>query len=102
MDISLSFNITIKGLSDAPALFIASYAMPALIDPSPITAITLRFVPFNILPTAMPKPAEIEVDEWPAPNGSNSDSARLVKPDNPPFCRKLVMRSRRPVKILCG
>ena len=43
-----------------------------------------------------------EVDECAAPNGSNSDSDRLVKPDNPSPCRKLRIRSRRPVKILCG
>ena len=46
--------------------------------------------------------AEIEVEEWPAPNGSNSDSLRLVKPDNPSFCRNVSIRSRRPVRILCG
>ena len=36
--------------------------------------------------TAMPRPAEIEVEEWAAPNGSYSLSARLVKPDRPSFC----------------
>jgi hypothetical protein len=32
----------------------------------------------------MPSPAEIEVEECAAPNGSYSLSARLVKPDSPP------------------
>jgi 1-deoxy-D-xylulose-5-phosphate synthase len=27
---------------------------------------------------------------------------RLVKPDRPPPCRSVRMRSRRPVRILCG
>ena len=80
----------------------AGMAIPALIEPSPMTAITLRLTPFRALPTAMPKPAEIEVEECPAPKGSNSDSVRLVNPDKPPFCRRLVIRSRRPVRILCG
>ena len=29
-------------------------------------------------------------------------SARLVKPDSPPSVRRVRMRSRRPVRILCG
>ena len=37
----------------------------------------------------MPRPAEIEVEEWPAPNGSYSLSARLVKPDRPPPWRRV-------------
>ena len=36
----------------------------------------------------MPRPAEIEVEECAAPNGSYSLSARLVKPDSPPPWRK--------------
>jgi hypothetical protein len=35
----------------------------------------------------MPSAAEIEVDEWAAPNGSYSLSARLVKPERPPRWR---------------
>ena len=50
----------------------------------------------------MPNPAEMEVELWPAPNGSYSLSDRLVKPDSPPPMRKVRMRSRRPVRILCG
>ncbi len=86
----------------APALFIASYAMPALIAPSPITATTLRGVPCSSDATAMPSPALIEVLLWAAPNGSYSLSARRVKPDSPPPWRRVRMRSRRPVRILCG
>ena len=46
--------------------------------------------------------ANIEVDECPAPNGSYSLSERLVNPESPPPCRNVVIRSRRPVRILCG
>ncbi len=40
----------------------------------------------------MPSPAEIEVEEWAAPNGSYSLSARRVKPDRPPSWRSVRMR----------
>ena len=58
--------------------------MPADIAPSPITAITLRFSPERSRATAMPRPAEIEVEECAAPKQSYSLSARLVKPESPP------------------
>ena len=76
--------------------------MPADIAPSPITAMTLLSLPSRSRATAMPRPAEIEVEECAAPNGSYSLSARLVKPDSPPPWRSVRMRSRRPVRILCG
>ena len=76
--------------------------MPALIAPSPITATTLRGVPCSSEATAMPSPALMLVLEWAAPNGSYSLSLRRVKPDRPPGWRKVRMRSRRPVMILCG
>ncbi len=53
--------------------------------PSPMIAMTLRFVSaFKALATDIPRPAEMEVEEWPAPNGSYTLSERFVKPDNPP------------------
>ena len=58
--------------------------MPADIAPSPITAITLCFSPERSRATAMPRPAEIEVEECAAPKQSYSLSARLVKPESPP------------------
>ncbi|GJE62289.1 hypothetical protein MPOCJGCO_4665 [Methylobacterium trifolii] len=87
--------------------------MPADIEPSPITAIMLRRFGASIplaraaaacrsRATAMPRAAEIEVEECAAPNGSYSLSLRLVKPDSPPPWRSVRMRSRRPVRILCG
>ena len=89
-----------------PALFIASKAIPALIAPSPITAIVSP-IPCSGAPprsraTAKPRAAEIEVEECAAPNGSYGLSLRLVNPLSPPFIRKVRMRSRRPVNILCG
>ena len=54
-----------------------------VIEPSPITEITLRsFSPFRSRPTAKPAD-EIEVEECAAPNGSYS-LERLVKPDGHP------------------
>ena len=76
--------------------------MPALIEPSPITATTLWSSPLASRAAQKPSAAEIEVAAWAAPNGSYSLSARLVKPDSPPPCRSVRMRSRRPVRILCG
>ena len=76
--------------------------MPAPSEPSPITAMTLLSSPFASRAAQKPRAAEIEVAAWAAPNGSYSLSARLVKPDSPPPWRSVRMRSRRPVRILCG
>eukprot|EP00962_Isochrysis_galbana_P041568 scaffold15304_cov104-Isochrysis_galbana.AAC.1 len=72
--------------------------------PSPITAMEVRSLsrPCSSCATAMPSAAEIDVVECPAPNTSYSDSDRLAKPDRPPFWRRVGMRWRRPVRILCG
>ncbi len=70
IDISLSFRITSRFASIAPALFSASNAMPADIAPSPITAMQRRFSPFALAATAMPSAAEIEVEECAVPNVS--------------------------------
>ena len=58
--------------------------MPALIEPSPITAITLLSSPLASRAAQKPSAAEIEVAACAAPNGSYSLSLRLVKPDRPP------------------
>ena len=54
--------------------------MPPDMAPSPMTQMTLRDSPWRPVATAMPSPAEIEVDECAAPKGSYSLSVRLVKP----------------------
>ena len=66
MLISLSFRMTISRFFRWPALFIASKAMPALIAPSPITAMVSP-MPSGVIPprsraTASPSAALIEVE----------------------------------------
>jgi len=85
-----------------PPLFSASKAMPALIAPSPMMATDLRSSPLRRAATAMPSAAEIEVDECAVPKVSYSLSTRRGKPEMPPIWRSDPMRSRRPVRILCG
>ena len=62
IDILLSFKITINFVLESPALFMASYAMPALIAPSPITAITSSDLLESLLAVAIPNAAEIDVE----------------------------------------
>ena len=88
---SLSFRITSsRTLSVTPALLSASNAMPALIAPSPITAIECRADCWLRAATAIPSAAEIEVDECAVPNVSYSLSERRGKPDTPPCWRSRV------------
>src|SRR5690606_25518670 len=84
IDMSLSFRMTISRLPACAALFIASYAMPADIAPSPMTAMALPGAPDSLLAVAKPSAAEMEVDECAVPKGSYSLSERLVKPERPP------------------
>ena len=67
-----------------PALFKASKAMPAVMAPSPITAIARRFSPLRLAAMAMPSAAEILVEECPTPKVSYSLSERNGKPEMPP------------------
>jgi len=50
----------------------------------------------------VPSPAEMVVELWPAPNGSNSLSERFVKPERPAVCRRVGILDLLPVRILCG
>ena len=77
-------------------------AMPALSAPSPITATTRLRSPCKRAPMAMPKAAEMLVEECAVPKASNSLSSRRGKPDKPFFLRKVGIRSPRPVRILWG
>ena len=74
--------------------------MPALIAPSPITAITLFDLFANLLASAIPRAEDIEVELCAAPNGSYSLSVLLVKPDNPLPCLRVLILFFLPVKIL--
>ena len=65
----------------------ASNAMPAVIAPSPIMLTTLRPSPSFSAAIAMPKPALIDVEEWPTDRTSYSLSPRQGKGCNPPFWR---------------
>src|SRR3546814_8832895 len=76
------------------ALFIASYAMPADMAPSPMTAMALSGLSASLLATAKPRAALIDVELWAAPKGSYALSARLVNPESPPPCRRVRMRSQ--------
>ncbi len=67
-----------------------------------MTATVRRGSPLSLAASAMPSAAEIEVEEWPVPKVSYSLSSRRGKPLTPPSWRRLPMRSRRPVSILCG
>lgn len=76
--------------------------MPALIAPSPITAMATRFSPCVLAPSAMPSAAEIEVEECAVPKVSYGLSLRRGKPEMPSSWRSVAICSRRPVRILCG
>ncbi len=64
MPILLSLRIMSMSVSATPAWFIPSKARPAVIAPSPITAIHFRSVsPLYFAAIAIPNAAEIEVEE---------------------------------------
>ena len=98
----LSFKMTKRSASATPAWFMASNAIPAVMDPSPITATDfLSSSPLCLAAMAIPKAAEIEVDECPTPNVSYSLSLLLGKPLKPPYFLLVGKLSLLPVKILC-
>ena len=71
--------------------------IPALMAPSPITAITLFLLFDNFFATAIPSVEEIDVELWAAPKGSYSLSVLFVNPDNPPPFLKVLILSLLPV-----
>ena len=68
--------------------------------PSPITATTRRDSPLSRAATAMPRAAEIDVEEWPTPKVSYSLSLRRGKPETPSSIRSRPMPARLPVSTL--
>ena len=102
IDMSLSLRITSRLASITPALLRASKACPADIAPSPMIATTRRSSPLLWAATAMPRAAEIEVEECPTPNVSYLLSIRRGKPETPSFMRRRSIPARRPVSALCG
>jgi hypothetical protein len=65
IDISLSLRMTMRFLLRWPAWLSASKAMPPVMEPSPITAMTRLLHFLRCFAMAMPRPAEIEVELWP-------------------------------------
>ena len=62
----------------------ASNASPAVIAPSPITAMwCFSFSPLYFEASAIPRAAEIDVEECPTPKESYSLSFLLGKPESP-------------------
>ena len=74
--------------------------MPALIAPSPITAITLVDLLDSLLASAIPNADDIDVELCAAPKGSYSLSDLLVNPDKPFPCLRVLILCFLPVKIL--
>ena len=68
-----------------PALLKASKAIPAVIAPSPITAICFLFGLDSLEPIAIPRRALIDVLECPTPNASYSLSSLEGNGANPSF-----------------
>ena len=100
MDILLSLRIIINGVFILAALLNASYAIPPVKEPSPITDTTILFFPLSVLAIAIPRPAEMDVELCPVLKASQSLSDVLGKPAMPPNLRRLAKPSFLPVSIL--
>ena len=61
-----------------------------------------REEPVRSAASAMPRAAPMEVPAWPTPKVSYWLSLRLGKGVIPPHLRTVCIRSRLPVRILCG
>ena len=86
-------QITNRFLSIEPACARASYAIPAVIAPSPITAVTCLFSFFFSAAVIIPSAALMEVLEWPTPKVSYSLSDLTGKGARPLFCLILSISS---------
>ena len=87
-------------LSCQPQWFNPSKAKPAVMAPSPITAMCWRLSPLSLLATDMPRAALMLVELWPTPNVSYALSVRFGNPLRPLWTRLVWNWSRRPVRIL--
>ena len=83
----LSLRITRIFALEAATLFNPSKAIPPVIEPSPITAITFLFSLLNLEAMAIPSAAETEVEECPTPKESCSLSFMFGNPLMPPRLR---------------
>ncbi len=100
MDILLSFRTTMRSFPSWPAWLRPSKASPAVIAPSPMTAITLNFSPSRSLASIMPVAAEMEVELWPVPKASYGLSSILGNPERPLCCLRVENCPYRPVRSL--
>ena len=87
-------------LSATPAWFIASKAIPAVMEPSPIIATDFLCSPLYFAAIAIPNAAEMEVEECPTPKVSYGLSLRLGKPLKPLYFLLVTNSFLRPVNIL--
>ena len=103
IDMPLSLTTITIGMSMPPALRSASKETPPVSAPSPITATTLPSSPMpRRIASLRPTAYETEVEAWPAPMMSCSDSWIAQKGARPSYLRIVSSRSRRPVSTLCG
>jgi hypothetical protein len=86
-------------VSKYPALFIASYASPAVMAPSPITLTTWFPRPSRSQATAH---AQRSRDGRGSCGPRRTRRSRFANPASPDVCRMVCIRDRRPVRILCG
>ena len=72
---------------EVPRLFNASKAIPPVNEPSPIIAICLWDLLSSLAASAIPRIAEIDVEECPVPKWSYSLSLIFGNPASPPSLR---------------
>ncbi len=101
MDILLSFKIIIKFFFKREALFNASYAIPPVSEPSPITETIVCSSSRKSRAFTSPKPADMEVELCPVSKQSHSLSFLFGKPLIPPYFLKCSNPERLPVSNLC-
>ena len=100
MDILLSFSTTRQPVLISAILFMASYTIPPVKEPSPITAAIFSFVPLILLAHAIPSAAEMDVELCPVLNASHGLSLVFGKPLIPPNCLRVPISFFLPVSIL--
>ena len=99
-EVLLSFSTTRQPVLISAILFMASYTIPPVKEPSPITAAIFSFVPLILLAHAIPSAAEIDVELCPVLNASHGLSLVFGKPLIPPNCLRVPISFFLPVSIL--
>jgi len=100
-DCRCRLRMTISRLLVAPACS-SPHRPSGLIDPSPMTGDELRFSPLQVARHGHAEPRRSSRAVGRAERVEFAFGALGCKPDNPPPWRSVRMRSRRPVRILCG